>query len=208
MHAACRHLLRGARAAPRSSRRAPLPVRTRCGAQPAATPACRSRSESPTAVGLAQRRRRSARRSSSNRPGRGLRQRQPSSGPCGQKKTASMRPPSIGERAVHLGVDGVQRRHVEQAARQARLVGRDHRVPAGVVETRDRLERARDRHPFVGRLDVVVAVLVDRAVAVEDDRASCALRRRAATGRRRGSSSCAARPAAPGGWRAAQAIRR
>ena len=30
----------------------------------------------------------------SNIPGRGLRQRQPSSGPCGQKKIASIRPPT------------------------------------------------------------------------------------------------------------------
>ena len=74
-----------------------------------------------------------------------------------------------GERLVHLGVDRVERRHVEQAARQARLVRRHDRVPAGVVEPRDRLERAGDRHPLVGRLDVVVAILVDRAVAIEDD---------------------------------------
>ena len=42
-------------------------------------------------------------------------------------------------------------------------------VPAAVVEPRDRLQRAGQRLPFVGRLDVVVAVVVDGAVAVEDD---------------------------------------
>ena len=37
------------------------------------------------------------------------------------------------------------------------------------VQARDGLEAARDRHPFLGRLDVVVRVVVDDAVAVEDD---------------------------------------
>ena len=46
------------------------------------------------------------------------------------------------QRAVHLVVDGVQRRHVEQAAADAGLVGRDDHAKAGVVQPRDRLEAA------------------------------------------------------------------
>src|SRR5260221_421344 len=40
---------------------------------------------------------------------------------------------------------------------------------AGRVEPRDRLEAAGDRAPFVRRLDEVLAVVVDHAVAIEDD---------------------------------------
>ena len=104
---------------------------------------------------------------------------------------------------MHLVVDRVQRRDVEQAAADARLVGRDDDAVAGMVEPRDRLERAGDRPPFVGRLDELVAVVVDDAVAVEDDelhvsttaRSELAIgdracvRPRASRGRRRGSSS-------------------
>ena len=61
---------------------------------------------------------------------------------------------------------------VEQAARDARLVGRHHDAVAGLREPRDRLQAALDRLPLLGRLDVLVAVVVDGAVAVEDDRAS------------------------------------
>ena len=56
-----------------------------------------------------------------------------------------MRPPTRGQQLVHLGVHGVERRHVEQAAAEARLVGRDHHVPAGVVQPRDGLQRAGQR---------------------------------------------------------------
>ena len=42
----------------------------------------------------------------------------------------------------HLVVDGVQRRHVEEAAADARLVGRHRDAEAVLVQARDRLDRA------------------------------------------------------------------
>ena len=71
-----------------------FPVSTKCGSQPAAAPATASRTESPTAgtpASCTPKRRPIC----SNRPGFGLRQRQSSSAVCGQKNTASMRPPCI-----------------------------------------------------------------------------------------------------------------
>src|SRR5262249_26620444 len=78
-------------------------------------------------------------------------------------------PPGLVHRAVHLRVYRVQGGHVEQPAAYPRLVGRDHDAPAVLGEPRDRVEAARDRPPLVGVLDVLVAVVIDDAVAVEDD---------------------------------------
>src|SRR5258706_351619 len=72
-------------------------------------------------------------------------------------------------RLVHLGVDRVQARHVHEAAADARLIRRDHDAPPGLREARDRLEAPRNRPPFVGMLDELVAVVIDHAIAVEDD---------------------------------------
>jgi len=58
-------------------------------------------------------------------------------------------PAHSGQLAVHLGVDGVEHLHVEQAAPQAGLVAGQHHVPARVVETRDGIERARLGDPLV-----------------------------------------------------------
>src|SRR5262249_11119934 len=68
-----------------------------------------------------------------------------------------------------LVVDGVERGHLEQAAAHARLVGRHHHVIARLGEARDRLEAARDGFPLLRALDVRIAVVIDHAVAVEDD---------------------------------------
>jgi hypothetical protein len=76
---------------------------------------------------------------------------------------------------VHLLVDRVQGRHVEQFARDARLVRRDHHAVAGLVQARDRFERAGDRNPLGRRLDEIRGVVVDDAVAVEDDQLHGAL---------------------------------
>ena len=80
-----------------------------------------------------------------------------------------MRPPGRPERLVHLLVDRVQRRHVEQPAADPRLIGRDDDAEAGVIEPRDRFEAAGNRTPLVRRLDELIAVVVDHAVAVQDD---------------------------------------
>ncbi|KAG0764750.1 hypothetical protein G6F22_018159 [Rhizopus arrhizus] len=79
-----------------------------------------------------------------------------------------------GQLAPHLGVDGGQRVHVEQAARQAGLVGGDHHLPIRLRQSGDRLQAARQGDPFVGILDERIAVLIDDAVAVEDDQFHCA----------------------------------
>src|SRR6185503_12243146 len=50
----------------------------------------------------------------------------------------------------------------------ARLVRRHRDAVAVLVQARDRLDRPRDRAPLRRRLDVLVAVEVDDAVAVED----------------------------------------
>src|SRR5204862_7799735 len=70
---------------------------------------------------------------------------------------------------VHLGVDRVERRHVEQATADAGLIGRHDDTPAALREAGDRIEASRDRPPLVRMLDERVAVVVDHAVAVEDD---------------------------------------
>ncbi|EXI70646.1 MAG: hypothetical protein AW07_03976 [Candidatus Accumulibacter sp. SK-11] len=72
-------------------------------------------------------------------------------------------------RAVHLVVDGVQRIHVEQAAADAGLVGRHHHPVTGLTEAADRLEAAGNRTPLGRRLDELLRVEVDDAVAIEDD---------------------------------------
>ena len=73
------------------------------------------------------------------------------------------------QQLVHLGVHGVERHHVEEAAPDARLVRRDDDVPAGMVQAGNGLQRAGQGHPLVAGLDVVLAFVVDGAVAVEDD---------------------------------------
>ena len=70
---------------------------------------------------------------------------------------------------MHFFVDGDQRRHVEQAATQPGLIGRDDDAEASVVEPCDRFQAAGNRAPLLGRLDELVAVAVDDAVAVQDD---------------------------------------
>src|SRR5690606_24661726 len=70
---------------------------------------------------------------------------------------------------LQLVVDGDQRGGVEEAPCDARLVRRDHHPIVGLGEPRDGLEAALDRTPLVRRLDVQLAVVVDGAVAIEDD---------------------------------------
>ena len=57
-------------------------------------------------------------------------------------------PPTAASILCILACIGVERRHVEQAAAEARLVRRDHHVPARMVEPRDGLERAGQRRPL------------------------------------------------------------
>ena len=77
--------------------------------------------------------------------------------------------PALGaELAQQLGVDGVERAGIEQAAAQAGLVAGHHRVPARAVELGHGLQRTGQGLPLVGVAEVVIAQGVERAVAVED----------------------------------------
>src|SRR5690606_16619030 len=73
------------------------------------------------------------------------------------------------DRLVQLGVYRRERVEVEQTAGDARLVRRDRDPVARPVELRDRGHRAGQRMPLVRVLDEGVAVLVDDAVAIEDE---------------------------------------
>src|SRR5438046_1569555 len=77
-------------------------------------------------------------------------------------------PARLRRRALQVVVDLEEGTRREEAARDARLVGRHHDAVARLRKARDRLEAALDRAKFLERLDVMVAVVVDRAVAIED----------------------------------------
>jgi len=49
------------------------------------------------------------------------------------------------------------------------LIGRNHHPEPGVIEPGNRFQAAGDRAPFGGRLDELVAVVIDHAIAVEND---------------------------------------
>src|SRR3954471_13197954 len=84
----------------------------------------------------------------------------------------------------HAALQGVvdleQRARADQAARDARLVGDHHYAVAGLRQARDSLQAALDRPPLVERLHVLLAVVVDRAVAIEDDQLHAASLERSA----------------------------
>src|SRR3546814_11571681 len=66
---------------------------------------------------------------------------------------------------------------VEQSLAESGLIADDKHAIAGLTQPRDRLEAAGDRSPFGDGLHVVRRVLIDEAVAVEDDDVhGCAIR--------------------------------
>src|SRR3989475_12660361 len=81
---------------------------------------------------------------------------------------------------VHGVVDRDQGRGVKKTARDAGLVGGDDDAVAVLRQPRDRLQAAFERPPFGWRLDVLVAVVVDGAVAIQDDQLHLASFERAA----------------------------
>jgi hypothetical protein len=87
----------------------------------------------------------------------------------GQLNTASSRPPVCASALCILSWIRVQHAHVEEPAADARLVGRNDHAKARVVEPRDRFQASWNGPPLFRRLDEVVAVVVDHAVAVEHD---------------------------------------
>lgn len=72
-------------------------------------------------------------------------------------------------RFVHFVVDGIVSCHVEQAAPDARLIGRNHDAITGVRQSGDGVQTAGDGDPFVRRFDESIAALIDDAGLVEDD---------------------------------------
>jgi hypothetical protein len=105
-------------------------------------------------------------------PGRGLRHSHCESALCGQKKNRIDASADLRKRLVHSFVDRIERRDIEQPAPDARLIGCDDDAITGVVQARDCLETAGDRAPLVRRLDELIAVMVDDAVAIQNDQAS------------------------------------
>ena len=75
---------------------------------------------------------------------------------------------------MHLVVNGVKRGHVEQAAAYARLVGGNNNAVASLGQQRDCFQAARERAPLLRAFYVLVTVLVDDAVAIEDQESHAA----------------------------------
>src|SRR5690606_26603103 len=75
----------------------------------------------------------------------------------------------MGDLAVHLVVYRVERRHIEQAATDAGLIGRHHYAITRLRETRDGLHATGYGYPFVRAFDELRTVVIDDAVAVEND---------------------------------------
>src|SRR5262249_61168533 len=90
-------------------------------------------------------------------------------------------PAGLDGRALQRVVDVEERAGREEPARDAGLIRRDHDAVAGLRQARDRFQASLDRPPFLERLDVMVAVVVDRAVAIEDDELHSAIKLRSAT---------------------------
>ena len=72
--------------------------------------------------------------------------------------------------AIHFVVDGVERIHVEQAASDARLVGGNHDLVTGLIQPGDGFQATRQWLPFGSGFDEVDRVVIDDAVAVENDK--------------------------------------
>src|SRR3546814_3081327 len=70
---------------------------------------------------------------------------------------------------TQFGVDGIERVHAEQAARDAGLVAGNHNPPAGTRQARDGLYASGQGDPFVRAFDKGVAVLINDAVAVRSE---------------------------------------
>ena len=77
-------------------------------------------------------------------------------------------PAGLMRQMVHFFVHGVQRVHIEQAPAQAGLIGGHGHGPAGFAQVGDGRDGAGQGNPLVDRFDVVVGVVINHAVAVED----------------------------------------
>ena len=68
----------------------------------------------------------------------------------------------------HLVVDRIERRHIEEPASYTRLVRGDDNAITILVEPGDCLNRTVDRFPLTGRLDELITIVIDYAIAVEN----------------------------------------
>ena len=78
-------------------------------------------------------------------------------------------PARLLHRLQHLGVNGIERVHVEQTALDPALIGGHRNVISRTIEPRNRLQSPRKRTPLVGSFNEAITIEIDGAVAVEDD---------------------------------------
>ena len=108
-------------------------------------------------------------RGAQQQPGLGLAAAAARAGPVRAGVDACKLDAVLGELRAHVGVQRVERRVVEQAEADARLVGDDHeRVAVGLQQHQAFDRVAREPQPL--RVDVVGNVLDERAVAIDEDR--------------------------------------
>jgi hypothetical protein len=69
----------------------------------------------------------------------------------------------------HLVVNRIERRHVKQATSDAGLIRRDDHAVTVLVQAGNRVYRAVNWFPFAWRLDELVAIKIDYAVAIKND---------------------------------------
>ena len=99
-------------------------------------------------------------------------------------------PARLRQRLVHFVVDGIQRRHIKQPAPDARLIAGDNHVKARLIQPRNRIQTAGNRSPLLRAFDVGRAVVVDHAVAIENDQLHAASLERLTTWLVRLATSC------------------
>ena len=68
----------------------------------------------------------------------------------------------------HFVIDRIERCHVKQSATDTGLVGCDHNSVPILVKARNRFHSAVDGPPFARRLDKLIAIVIDHAIAVEN----------------------------------------
>ena len=78
-------------------------------------------------------------------------------------------PTRILSQSVHFLVDQVQHFQIKKSPTHTGLVSGDHHPIAGMIEPGDGFQTAGQRNPFIRRFDVVIGILIDDAVAVQND---------------------------------------
>src|SRR5699024_11347217 len=81
----------------------------------------------------------------------------------------------------HLAVNAIEFLRAEQPPCHTRLVGGHHHAPSGPCQAANGFRAPGNRVPFFGRLDVGIAVMVDDAIAIQNDQLHEASREMSAT---------------------------